>query len=127
MGGYLWAQGKTNQQSIHIQSNTLEAFNEQKLIVFSGDAVAVSGDMVLKSDRILVYYTSGEGKSDNAGGQGGDVTRIIAEGHVTIEQGQRIATGERAVYERSSRQMIITGNAVLKEGRNIVRGDRSPG
>lgn len=120
MGGMVIAEEKAPPRPIHIQSNTLEAFNEQKLVVFSGNAVAVSGDIVLKSDRILVYYTSGEGSADS----NGEVTKIEAEGHVTIHQGERIATGEHAVYERSTQRMILTGNAQLKEGKNLVRGDK---
>ncbi|HOJ52361.1 MAG TPA: lipopolysaccharide transport periplasmic protein LptA [Syntrophales bacterium] len=105
---------------IHIQSNTLEALEEKKLVIFSGQAVAVRGDMVLKGDRILVYYKSTEGRKE----EGGEVDRIEVQGNVVVTQKERTAYGDQAVYEQSTQQIVMTGNAVLKEGKNVVRGDK---
>jgi len=115
-------------QPVHITSDTLEAFNDQRLIVFAGHAVAVSGDKVIRSDKLLVYYKKGadEGKeSATAGvGQGGDLDRIEAKGPVRITQLKRIVTGDEAVYYQDDQKIIVSGNAVMREGPNIVKGDR---
>ena len=41
-----------------------------------------------------------------------------------MTQGERIATGDEAVYLRDSGKVIMTGNAVLSEGKNSIKGDR---
>lgn len=115
-------------QPVHITSDTLEAFNDERLIVFSGNAVAVQGDKVIRSDKLLVYYKKGadEGKgSATAGiGQGGDLDRIEAKGPVRITQLKKIVTGDEAVYYQGDQKIIVSGNAVMREGPNIVKGDR---
>ncbi|MCK9390354.1 MAG: hypothetical protein M0Q01_02140 [Syntrophales bacterium] len=115
-------------QPVHITSDTLEAFNDERLIVFSGNAVAVQGDKVIRSDKLLVYYkkSTDEGKeSKTAGiGQGGDLDRIEAKGPVRITQLKKIVTGDEAVYYQDDQKIIVNGNAVMREGPNIVKGDR---
>jgi lipopolysaccharide export system protein LptA len=117
-----------SKQPVHITSDTLEAFNDERLIVFSGNAVAVQGDKVIRSDKLLVYYKKGadEGKeSKTAGiGQGGDLDRIEAKGPVRITQLKKIVTGDEAVYYQDDQKIIVSGNAVMREGPNIVKGDR---
>lgn len=118
----------SSKQPVHITSDTLEAFNDERLIVFSGNAVAVQGDKVIRSDKLLVYYKKGadEGKeSATAGvGQGGDLDRIEAKGPVRITQLKKIVTGDEAVYYQDDQKIVVFGNAVMREGPNIVKGDR---
>jgi len=117
-----------SKEPVHITSDTLEAFNDERLIVFSGNAVAVQGDKVIRSDKLLVYYKKGadEGKeSTTAGiGQGGDLDRIEAKGPVRITQLKKIVTGDEAVYYQDDQKIVVFGNAVMREGPNIVKGDR---
>ena len=50
--------------------------------------------------------------------------RVEANGHVTITEGERIVTGEEAVFDQDARKITMTGDAVMREGANIIRGDR---
>lgn len=115
-------------QPIHIVSDRLDAYNEKKLVVFSGNAIATQGDKEIKSDRLLLYYKKDPqvpGKTDSKNmGNSGDLEKIEAKGHVTVTQGEKIVTGNDAVFFQDTQQIIMTGNAVMREGRNIIRGDR---
>jgi len=115
-------------QPIQIVSKRMDAYNEDRMVVFSGNAVATQGDKVIKSDRLLFYYKKDSRVAEKAGSQGigntGDLEKIEAKGHVTITQGQRVVTGQDAVFYQDSQQIIVTGNAVLSEGKNVIRGDR---
>ncbi|MDQ1277232.1 MAG: lipopolysaccharide export system protein LptA [Thermodesulfobacteriota bacterium] len=117
-----------SKEPVHITSDTLEAFNDERLIVFSGNAVAVQGDKVIRSNKLLVYYKKGadEGKDSAASniGQGGDLDRIEAKGPVRITQLKKIVTGDEAVYYQDDQKIVVFGNAVMREGPNIVKGDR---
>jgi lipopolysaccharide export system protein LptA len=98
------------------------------LIVFSGNAVAVQGDKVIRSDKLLVYYKKGADDSKESAtagiGQGGDLDRIEAKGPVRITQLKKIVTGDEAVYYQDDQKIVVFGNAVMREGPNIVKGDR---
>jgi lipopolysaccharide export system protein LptA len=115
-------------QPIQIVSDRLDAYNEKKMVVFSGNAVATQGDKIIKSDRLLLYYKKDPRVPEKVAakdvGNTGDLERIEAKGHVTITQGERIVTGEDAIFYQDTQQIVMTGNAVMREGRNIIRGDR---
>jgi lipopolysaccharide export system protein LptA len=54
----------------------------------------------------------------------GNLERVEAKGHVTITEGERVVTGEEGVFEQDIQKITMTGSAVLREGANIIRGDR---
>lgn len=120
--------GKSD-EPMEITSDRMEAFNEKKVVVFSGNAMARQGNNVLKADKLLLYYKADKaGKKDKIGTieteKTGDLEKIEAKGNVSLTQEGRVATGEDAVYFRDSNKVILTGNPVLKEGKNSIRGDR---
>jgi lipopolysaccharide export system protein LptA len=106
----------------------MDAFNEKKLVVFSGNAVATQGDKEIKSDRLLLYYKKEAGKKDKVGAKEvegtGDLEKIEAKGNVVVTQKERVATGDEAVYFQDSGQIIMTGNATLRDGKNLIKGDK---
>ena len=118
----------TSKEPVHITSDTLEAFNDERLVVFSGNAVAVQGDKVIRADKLLVYYkkAADEGKEASTAnvGQGGDLDRIEAKGPVRITQQKKIVTGDEGVFYQDDQKIVVFGNAVMREGANIVKGDR---
>ena len=115
-------------QPIQIVSDRLDAYNEKKLVVFSGNAVATQGDKTIKADRLFLYYKKDPRPPEKAGdqdiGSAGDLEKIEAKGHVTITQGERIVTGNDAVFYQDTQKIIMLGNAVMREGRNVINGDR---
>ena len=115
-------------EAIEIVSDRMEAFNEKKLVMFSGNATAKQGDRVLKADQLLLYYKKDPAKKDKIGTKEiegtGDLEKIEAKGNVSITQGERLATGDEAVYYHDTGQIIVTGNALLREGKNSIKGCR---
>ena len=114
-------------QPIQIVSDRLDAYNEKRMVVFSGNAVATQGARTIRADRLTLYYkenkkTAGRSTAEVEGT--GDLERVEAKGHVTITEGERVVTGEDAIFEQDVQKITMTGNAVLREGANIVRGDR---
>jgi lipopolysaccharide export system protein LptA len=115
-------------QPIQIVSDRLDAYNEKKLVVFSGNAVATQADRVIRSDKLLLYYrkNAGEaGKSVQTGaGEMGELEKIEAKGRVSVTQGEKVVTGDDAVFFQDTQKIVMMGNAVMREGRNVIRGDR---
>jgi len=119
---------KQSDEPMEITSNRMEAFNENKLVVFSGNAMVKQGNKVFKSDKLLLYYKKEPDKKEKVGKieteKYGDLEKVEAKGNVSLTQGQRMATGDEAIYFRDSGKVILTGNAMLSEGKNSIKGDR---
>lgn len=116
---------------IQIVSDRLEAYNEKRMVVFSGNAVATQGARTIRGDVLTLYYKEAKNKEKGASarkaeeGEGpGDLERVEAKGRVTISEGDRIVTGDEAIYIQDEQKITVTGSAVLREGANIIRGDR---
>jgi lipopolysaccharide export system protein LptA len=113
-------------EPIEITSDRMEAFNEKKMVVFSGNATAKQADILLKSDQLLIYYKNEPGKKNKLGTKeieaSGDLDKIEAKGNVVVTQKDRLATSEEASFNQESGQIVMTGNAFLREGKNTVTG-----
>jgi lipopolysaccharide export system protein LptA len=136
--GLLDAGGFSNRKEpIHITSDSLEYDYKANVVVYRGDVVAIQGDMKVRSDTLTVTLVSTRDGNGNGtppatsdpvppgastGGQ--KVQQIIAVGNVRIDDGSRWATGGRAVFEQSSRTLVLTETPVLHDGPNEVAGDR---
>ena len=114
-------------QPIHIVSDRLDAYSEKRMVVFSGNAVATQGARTIRSDRLTLYYKEDRKPAGRSTGEAegmGNVERVEATGHVTITEGERVVTGESAVFDQDARKITMTGGAVMREGANVIRGDR---
>ncbi len=114
-------------QPIQIISDRLDAYNEKRMVVFSGNAVATQGARTIRSDRLTLYYKEEKKPAGRPTGEAegtGNLERVEAAGHVTITEGERIVTGDEAVFDQDAQKISMTGNAVMREGANVVRGDR---
>ena len=112
---------------IEIVSNRLDAYSENRLVVFSGNAVATQGTRVIRADRLLLYYRKNPEDpkivESKAFSRKGDLERIEAQGHVVVSEGERTVTGSEAVFYQDTQKIVMTGNAVMREGDNIIRGE----
>ena len=119
---------KQSDEPLEITSSKTEAYNENKLVVFSGNTMVKQGNKVLKSDKLILYYKKEPDKKEKVGTieteKSDDLEKVEAKGNVSLTQGQRIATGDEAIYFRDSGKVILTGNAILREGKNSIKGDR---
>jgi lipopolysaccharide export system protein LptA len=114
-------------QPIQIVSDRLDAYHEKRMVVFSGNAVATQGARTIRADRLTLYYREEKKPAGQPAGvpEGtGNLERVEAAGHVTITEGERIVTGDEAIFDQDAQKITMTGGAVMREGANIVRGDR---
>lgn len=100
---------------IEVTAKQLDFDYKQQTAIFRGDVQVVQGDIRLDSDLLTVRYSEKSGKQD--------VEAVQADGHVRIQQGARVAKGEKAIFDQASRTLILTGNAELNDGPNQLTGD----
>jgi len=105
--------GYDKNQPINITSDRLEADDVARQVKFLGNVVASQGEVVIYSAVLTLFYTEGSQEID----------RVEADGDVRIVQGERVATGEKAVFYRADGRIVLSGNARVHQGADFVEGD----
>jgi lipopolysaccharide export system protein LptA len=117
-------EGKKPGGAIHIKSDRMESMEQTGQVVFTGHVIVTRDDMTIESDTLDVFYDkkpSTDRKSEEATRV---VEKIVAKGNVRITQDGKVATGQKAIYEKKAEKIILAGAAQVWEGQNRVKGDR---
>ncbi len=125
---------------LHISAAQMEANQDQHVIIFTGQVKADYGDSILYTDKLLVFYKPKEEKSKGKspapsaanppatsplGGLGGDtIDRIEAWGNVRYVQGDRVATGEKAIYYKDKDEIVLLGHPQVWRGEDYMKGSK---
>lgn len=119
--------GTNTKDPIQIESDALTILDKDKKAVFSGNVNVVQGEMTMKAQTLVVFYTGGPATpgapATPAGAGGSQISRIEAEGAVSLRQKDQTASGQKAVYDAAEQKVRLTGNVVLSQGTNVVQGD----
>ncbi len=103
---------------IHIKSDKMEALDKSGKVIFIGNVVATRGDLIIKADRLEVFYVvAKQGKSEKR-----IVEKLVAVGNVKIIKGKRTGTADKAIYDKVRNKIILIGNAQVWDGPNRVSG-----
>jgi lipopolysaccharide export system protein LptA len=117
---------------VQIEAATLEVRDKDKVATFSGDVRVKQGDTGMRCRSLVVFYEqngeAGNGKAMQAAspGPGGQqrIKRLEAHGSVVVTQKEQTATGELGVFDMKTNTVTLTGNVVMTQGQNVLRGDR---
>ncbi len=99
---------------IDIASDTLEWDGKQNKAIYKGNVVAKQEDTTLYANTLTIIYDQDTKK----------LKEIIAVGNVKVVQLDRRATSQKATFDQDSNKVILDGDAVVREGTNVVRGER---
>ena len=96
---------------INISSDNFQADLNAKSGLYSGNVVVVQGDTKLRANQVRVLTVNG--KAD----------KITASGNVVVDSPTSgTATGDNGVYSVGPQVVVMTGNVVLKKGKDVMRG-----
>ena len=104
----------TSRAPIDIDSDRLEADQKTNTIVYKGNVVAKQEDVTLYANTLVIIYDPDTKK----------LKEIIATGNVKVVQLDRRATGQKATFDQDTNKVVLDGNAVVREGANVIRGER---
>ena len=99
---------------IYITSDWMEVDQKKNTIVYKGRVVAIQSEMTMRSETLTAVYDP-EMKQ---------IKQIIAEGKVNATQGNRLATGDRAIFDETAKTVTLTGNPVMRQGNSQITGSR---
>jgi len=119
-------------QPVKIDAANLEVRDKDKVATFSGNVKVTQGDTIMKCKSLLVFYDGGEdaGKGKTmpaaAPGPGGaqKIKRLEARGGVVVTQKDQTATGNLGIFDMKTQTVDLTGDVVMTQGQNMLRGDR---
>ena len=121
-------------QPVKIEAATLEVRDKDKVATFSGDVKVQQGDTGLRCKSLVVLYEP-DAKDGAApantmpaaeAGPGGEqrIKRLEARGSVVVTQKEQTATGELGIFDMKTNTVTLTGNVIMTQGKNVLRGDR---
>ena len=99
---------------IDITSDTVEADQKTNKVTFKGNVVAKQEDTTLYANILTITYDPNTKK----------LKEIIAVGNVKVVQLDRRATGQKATFDQDKNKVVLDGEAVVREGTNVIRGER---
>ena len=124
-------------QPVKIESDSLEVRDKSQQATFVGKVKLTQGDTVLQCQSLVIFYENEsaapaqkKGAAKNAqksgGGIGGgqQIKRAEAKGDVLVTQKDQTAKGEFGVFDVKSNTVTLTGNVVVTQGANVLRGER---
>ena len=97
----------------------LEWNQTDKTYVARGKAIATQGTLSVKADTLTATYA---GKNGNTS----DITLLTADGNVTLTTATEVATGDKAVYDLTTGEAVLTGTRpkIVKEGKDTLEADK---
>jgi len=135
-GGAMQGLQLNRDQPVKIESDTLEVRDKSQQATFIGNVKLVQGDTILQCQGLVIFYEQGSAapaqkkgaksaqKSGGPGGGGQQIKRAEAKGDVLVTQKDQTAKGELGVFDVKSNTVTLTGNVVVTQGTNVLRGER---
>lgn len=111
-----------NKSPIQIEADSLEVRDADKLAIFKGNVDVKQGETTLRAATLHVYYDGSVKPGVAAAGQG--ISRIEAKGAVIVTSGDNQATGADAVFNVKTQEVVMTGDVILTQCDNIIRGKK---
>ena len=125
----------TSNGPIDITADNGTLVNSTCEATWSGAAEALQGTSRLRANVIKAFLKK---KAPGAASQSapvgpaaganasdcGATQRIEADGNVFYVTPDQVAHGDHAVYNADADQIVMTGNVIVVQGKNVVRGDK---
>ena len=100
-----------NNAPIYISSDNFQADLNGKTGTWTGNVIVTQADMKLRANTVKMLTVNG--KTD----------KVLASGNVVVDSPKSgTATGDQGTYSVVPRTVVMTGNVVLKKGKDVMRG-----
>jgi len=106
--------GDESGQPLTVDSDKMERFGKESLVIFTGNVIARYNNNVQYADRTEVYFDEKEDR----------VLRTVSTGNVRfITRDCRTGTARRAEYYDLDQRVVLMGDARIWQEDNVVTGD----
>lgn len=105
-------------QPLEVTADSLEVDQRTGASVFTGNVLAVQGDLRITAGSVRIEYAAA------ASGSGQRVQRLLADGGVTLVTPEEAVEARQAVYALPQGALEMTGDVMLVQGQNVLSGQR---
>jgi lipopolysaccharide export system protein LptA len=110
---------------IHITADKLVTDNKTRIAEFIGNVRVTQGDTIITSDGLLIYNKKGTDQKKDIDMTEGSIEKIVANGHVKITFGDKIATAQKAEYFTDSGILVLSGpDSKVISGNDSISGSK---
>lgn len=107
----------TPEQTLYARDK-FEYFIKEGRLLALGRVILKRPTDTLKADRVTAYLKEGyNGKRR--------VTKVIAQGNVSIETKEERVTGRKGIYNAVDNIVTLEGDVVITRGKNILKGEKA--
>ncbi|MGQ0484277.1 MAG: LptA/OstA family protein [Hyphomicrobiales bacterium] len=107
-------------KEVNITADRMEILDAEGRAVFTGKVDAKRGDVRLTSDKLVAIYTEVK-QTDGSSKQ--EVTRLEAEGSVTIVTAKQTITGQWAKMDVNADKLEVGGKVKVVQGQTVLQGE----
>ncbi|MDH4229159.1 MAG: hypothetical protein OEW11_05345 [Nitrospirota bacterium] len=109
---------------VTVSADQMAYANRDGKLIFSGHVQVVREGQIMSSDRLEVSLDAAQaGPAGEKSTPRRDVSRMVAEGNVVFEYGDRTARAGRAEYTPATATVVLTGTPKLSDPRMQVAGE----
>lgn len=101
-------------QPVEVTADALQVDQQTGLATFSGHVLIGQGEMRLSADKVTVTYAAGDRQK---------ISKLNAQGNVTLVSGADAAEAQAADYDVGSGNVVLKGDVLLTQSGNVLAGD----
>lgn len=105
---------------VDVKADSLEVRQNEQKAIFSGNVVAKQGDSTLTAATLTIFYENAGGEATPSASSG--IKKLEASGGVVVTAKDQKATGASGVFDMATNTARLTGDVVLTQGQNVLRG-----
>ena len=115
---------QTDNEEIHIKADKIITHLDKREMELLGNVWVNQQKTTITADKMKVYYQDSNSQKTEKSIQGA-ISKIIANGNVTIEMDKIVAVTGEATYIKDSETLTLSGaNSRLSSGPNSITGSK---
>lgn len=100
---------------VEVTADALQVDQASGEATFQGNVLIGQGTMRLSADRVRVTYAAGNAQK---------ISKLHAEGNVTLASGTDAAEAKVADYDVASGNVVMTGDVLVTQGPSVLSGEK---
>jgi lipopolysaccharide export system protein LptA len=115
---------KDKDTPINVESDKLDYYDKESKLVYSGNVVAVQGEVTLKTPVLVIFLTPKDANSQKGPPSSAkEVRRWEASGPVTFISKDEVGTGDFGSFEKAENKFHLNGNVTVTQGESVTKAD----
>lgn len=116
--------GASPKDPLTVDAKTLDFFDKEQKLIYSGDVYVVNGPSTLNASRLIIFLEDKKPTGNKPAGND-RVKHIDAEGPVKLVTQDQTSTGNAGGYDKAENKVYLNGNVTITQNETIITGDQA--